>query len=171
MDVLKHLHDEYNTKGIVFLAHQACEDPKLLKTLFDIYQWGDKIMQRRAAWALGHAAEIKPELFKKYFPLLIQQLNKADQHQSLYRCAFKCMKEIKVPEKYVSIVFDLSLRYLSSELYEAAVRAFAITVAANCAKPYPELAGELKLVLNTIRQATHSAAIRVRIKKAIKYLG
>lgn len=170
MNILKHLQEEYHTKGILYLAEHVCEDPTQLKTLFDIYLKGDQTMQRRAAWALGHAAEIQPSLFKKYYPVLIEQLNKSGQHQSIYRCAFKCMEETELPEKYLSQVFDLSLRYLSSEFYEAAVRAFAIAVAARCAKPYPELSNELKLVLNTLIQESQSPAIKVRVRNALKYL-
>ena len=170
MDIAKHLQTEYNTAGIVYLAQAAANDSKIFKQLFQIYLQGEETLKRRAAWSLGHTAVINPKQFKNTLPGLVKQLETPALHQSLYRCAFKCLEEIDIGEKYLGKIFDLACRYLVSEIYEAAVRAFAITVATKCAMPYRELRDELKLVLRTLISENQSPAIRVRVKKALKDL-
>ena len=168
MDIPLHLQHEYHTKGILALAKRAGEDPHIFKALFKLYLTGEETLKRRSAWALGHVAVLKPERFKNSCDGLLQQLECKGQHQSIYRCAFKCLQEISVPETHLARVFDISCRYLSSEMYEAAVRAFAITVACKCAMPYPELRNELTAVLQSIQFESQSPAIRVRVRKALK---
>ena len=170
MDVINHLQNEYHRQGIVLLAKKACADPHIFNALFHVYMQGDEALKPRAAWALGHAAEIRPLAFKKAHAGIIKQLQSHGLHQSIYRCAFKCLEEIDIAEKHIAIIFNLACKYLTSEIYETAVRAFAITVAAKCALPYPELRNELILMLRVIKQQSVSAAINVRVRKALKVL-
>jgi hypothetical protein len=49
-----------------------------------------------------------------------------------------------------------------------AVRAFAITVAFNISKQYPELIQELEIILNHLNLTEESAAIKARVKSTLK---
>ena len=57
-----------------------------------------------------------------------------------------------------------------SETQPAAVRAFALTVAAKISKRYPELKNELLLILKELRSLPQLPSLKVRIKMALKEL-
>ena len=170
MTIIEQLDTHYSTQSIVALANEVSTKPKKFDEIFQIFLIGEIKLQKRAAWALCHVAEKKPQLFKSYYPLLIQKLIPVNQHTAIYRSIFKCFQETEIPEDFVAMVFDNCLRFMMNEAQEAAVRAYAISTASKCAKPYPELQAELKMILNELRLLPQSKAVSVRLKRAMKDL-
>jgi hypothetical protein len=170
VDILNALENNYSTATIKKIAKLVCEQKAKLNELLSIFLGGEKKIAHRAAWALQHVAENKPELIVPHFKDLLKKLAIPNQHTSIYRSIFKCFQESEIPEKYVAQIFDASLIFMMSEIQEAAVRAYAITTASNICKTYPELKSELKLVLNEMMTMPQSKAVTVRAKRAFKDL-
>jgi len=170
MKILFELQNHYSTATIKKIAVYASEKPSHFKQLIEIFLGNDKKMSYRAAWALSHVAENNVKIIEPYFEILIERLKIKNQHTSIYRSIFKCFQESKIPEEFVGQIFDLALLFMMSEMQEAAVRAYAITVASNCAHAYPELKSELRLVLNELSLLAQSKAVSVRLKRAMKDL-
>ena len=73
-----------------------------------------------------------------------------------------------MPKKTESFILDKCFEYIKNPSEAIAVRAFAITVVFNIAKPYPELLNELVIVLNHLSETEDGPGIRSRVKNTIK---
>lgn len=144
-------------------------DQKKFDELMDVFFGRDEELARRAAWALGYIVAEHPGLVRKWYPKIIAKLKKPGQHPAIYRNTFRFLEEIEIPEKYCAAVFDLAVQYIVNAEHPVAVRAFALTAAANVCRAYPELAGELRMLIEQLQEET-SAAIRVRCKRILKEL-
>ena len=76
---------------------------------------------------------------------------------------------MQIPEEYQSQLIDQLFELLSDPKEESAVKAFAMTVAYNVVKQYPELGQELKIIIeDQLPYATPS--FKSRAKRIINKL-
>jgi hypothetical protein len=110
-----------------------------------------------------------PVLLKKYIPEMLDNLL-TPKHDAVVRNTIRVWAEMDIPEEYQGAVFEQCFGYLCNPQVAVAIRAFAISVAGNIAKKYPDLATELKSELITILQYETKPAVKVRAKRYISIL-
>ncbi|MCU0359709.1 MAG: HEAT repeat domain-containing protein [Bacteroidia bacterium] len=145
-------------------------DKERFNELILIFFGKDKKLQQRAAWPLGYLAEGNPRLIEPHLNQLIHMLEKQDNHPAVARCILRIFQEYDMPDTYHGELIDLCFRFILNPSTPIAIRAYAITTAANIAAPYPELKREMLLVLNELSQEDQRPALRVRLKNAFKTL-
>ena len=170
MDIAKKLHKGQSRAEIDKIIAYIGNDEKRLKVLMDLFFKGDEEVQRRAAWVVGEVGVLQPELIHKYIPNLIKKMKTKDLHCAIPRAIMRIFMNIKIPERYVSEVFDLSLENIRDESSSIAERAFSVKTAVNICEKHRELSNEFFIVLDDLRKYTSIPAIVSTMRYASKKL-
>lgn len=151
------------------LARQIIESG-LESALFTLSMDQDPLVSNRAMWILWHCGIIDYNTVKPFLNKLILHLDNKDLPSGVVRSTLSLFQEEPVPEKYHSFMLDKCFGYISNSAEAIAVRAFAMTVAFNISKNYPELLQELEATLQHLPISEESAAIRARTKNTLKLI-
>ena len=170
MDIAKRLEAEHSKSLTLVIVKYVGDDKTRFKELMDIFFKGEYRLTQRAAWPLSYIAIEHTHLLKPYFDKFIKKLDDASAHPAISRNIYRVLKEIEIPEKYQGVLVDKTFKVIMSELQPAAVRAFAITVAAKICKSYPELKKELLILLKELGAMPQLPSMKARIKMALKEL-
>lgn len=170
MDIKTCLEEEHSKRLTLAIVGYVGGDKARFKELMSVFLRGDYRLTQRAAWPLSHIVILDPALLKPYFRAFISKLDDTSAHPAIARNIYRVLQAIEIPEKYHAELVDRTFRVISSEKQPAAIRAFAITVAARVCQPYPELRGELLLILQEMNTLPQQPAVRSRVKKALKEL-
>ena len=170
MDIKARLEAGQSKTSTTAIVNFIGNDKKRFNQLLDLFLKGDYRMTQRAAWPLSEAAIAHPELISRHIELLIKKLQEPGQHPAIARNVLRIFQELDLPEACHGGLTDICFKFITSEAQPVAIRAFAITVAANICKHYAELANELLLVLNDLSQYPQQPAVTSRIKSALKIL-
>lgn len=128
----------------------------------------DEEMARRAAWAFGKAGEKRPEWLYRHLDALVNLL-KVQNHPAIPRNIYRVLQYAEIPADYHAQLFDLCLSELNDPRTPAAIKVFAMTVAANICSDQAELSTELKLSIGqNLRYG--SAGFRNRAGKILRRL-
>ena len=166
-----------NIKAELTADIRAFKAPVLAKTILKNNQVADLIalafekdhlLSSRAMWVLGHCSDLEYNSIKPFHAKLINRLKNKDLHNGVIRNTLKLFQKQPVPKKSESFILDKCFEYVKNPSEAIAVRAFAITVIFNISKPYPELLGELLVVLNHLSETETGPGIRSRVKNTIK---
>jgi hypothetical protein len=170
MNIRQALEKEHSKPLTTAIVNYIGNDKARFKELMDVFMKGEYRLTQRAAWPLSYVCIAEPGLVKPYFGQLIKKLKEPGHHPAISRNILRMFQEIDIPEKYQSDLIDECLRIIQNPSLPVAIVAFAITTAAKLCRPFPELRNELLLVLNQLNSYPQTAAIKVRVKKAIKDL-
>ena len=170
MDIEQALRDEHSKTQTLKIVKFIGNDKTRFKKLVDIFLNGEYRVTQRAAWPLSNVALDHPELIKPYFSKLINLLGKPENHPAIDRNILRIFQDIDIPEKHHGNLVDASFKFMMDVKYPAGIRAFAISVAANICKNYPELKRELILILEEFKKYPQQPAISSRLKQAFRTL-
>ena len=104
---------------------------------------------------------------RKWMSKVLKRLERVDKHPAIPRNAFRFFQKCTPEEKYAATLFDIAVTYLTDGSQPGAVRAFAISTAANVCRQFPDLMEELKSTIDNISDGI-TPAMRHRIQKAVK---
>ncbi|MGZ3899232.1 MAG: hypothetical protein ACXVNM_13255 [Bacteroidia bacterium] len=170
MDIKQALIDEHSKPQTLKIVKYVGNDSSRFKELMNVFLNGEYRLTQRSAWPLSEIAIEHNELIKPYYSKLIIKLQKAGEHPAIPRNILRIFQEIDIPVKYHGILIDLCFKFIMELNRPIAVRAFAITVAANISSNYPELKNELIIILEDLKKYPQQPAITSRIKSAYKQL-
>lgn len=170
MDIAKRLEQEHSLTLTNAIIKYVGEDKQRFKQLMTVFLNGEYRMTQRAAWPMSYIAIDHPKLIYPYLKRLITLLNKPGNHPAIPRNILRFFQEIDIPEKHEGPLVDACFKLIVSAESPIAVKAFAITVASGICKKYPELKQELILHLEHMQNYPMTAAIKVRIRNALKIL-
>lgn len=127
----------------------------------------NQLVSNRAIWVLTHCADMEPERIKPFHEILIKHLKNKKLHSGVVRSILRIFQTQAVPKKLQSFVLDKCYDFIKNPSEAIGVRVFAMTVAFNISKPYPELLNELAIVLNHLNIGEESAGIKNRAKHTL----
>lgn len=159
-------HSKRLTETIIAYVNQ---DESRLDELVAMVNGGKPILAQRASWPLSYVAIRNPDWIGKHLPSLISLLDRTDLHQAVTRNIYRFLQEIDIPEELEGNVAESAIRHIREPGTPVAIKAFAITVLGNLCKKYPELAHEVRLLLEDQRH-NESGAIQVRMRCVLKEL-
>ncbi len=146
MDIREALLAEYSKRQTMAVVDHIGEDPQRFRELMQCFMGDSYRVSQRAAWAVSYCAEHHPELVKPYFRRMIEQIERPDAHIAVRRNVARLLQFVEIPRRYRGRVFDACYDLVDDAGETVAVRAFALTVAANIANSDPDLLAELKLL-------------------------
>ena len=169
MNIKAALLKEHSKKQCDKIVKWVGDDQKRFDELFDLFLNDEYRVVQRAGWPVSYCVEKHPELIKKHFPRLLKNLEKKGIHDAVKRNTVRLLQYVSIPGKYHGEVMDLCFRYITAPAEPVAVKAFSITVLQNLAKQYPEIANEIKLVIEE-RWDYETVAFKTRARKLFKEL-
>lgn len=170
MDIEKKLLSEHSKSVANAIIKYVGSDKNRFNELFEIFMKGEYHLTQRAAWPLSYVLIANQQWMNGCMAALVKKLKQPHNHPAITRNILRILQEVEIPEKYQGEIVDFCLRIIPSEMHPAAIRAFAITTAANICQHYPELKKELLLLLQGLMQVPQSPAIKVRVRDSIKVL-
>lgn len=166
-----------NIKEELIADIRAFKAPDLAKTILKNNQVANLIalafeknhlLSSRAMWVMAHCSDLDYNCIKPFHLKLINRLKNKNLHNGVIRNTLRLFQKQPVPKKSEAFILDKCFEYVKNPVEAIAVRAFAITVIFNIAKPYPELLNELLIVLNHMSETEDGPGIRSRVKNTIK---
>jgi hypothetical protein len=148
MDLKEELKKDHSLSNTLRLVNYIGEDELKFAQLMEVFLGNEYRLTQRAAWIVGHFAEKKPALILPYLKQTID-LCQLQVHDAVKRNTLRVLQKLKIPEELAGEVLDWCFKIIENPAEAGAIRAFALTVAFNLCKGYPELALELKTLIET----------------------
>jgi len=167
MDILESLKQEHSKKQTDRIVNYIGGDKDRFATLIGLFFAGEYRITQRAAWPLSYCVRAHPELIGPYFKRLLDNLERKDIHVAVVRNTVRLLQDVTIPKKHQGRVMSICFDFVQAPETPIAVKAFALTILSNLAAGYPDIRGELKLMIE--EQWEHSTpAFRSRAKKALR---
>jgi len=146
---------------------EVANSQKKMDELMQCFINGPIKITQRAAWPMSDIAKKHPNLLLKYYPSLIELLNKDEKPDAINRNILRALQFVTLPEEYEGKVLDITFRLLNSTLEPIAVKAFSMSVIYNLTKKYPDIIPELKASIEALLP-NGSMGIKSRGSKILK---
>ncbi|TAJ60871.1 MAG: hypothetical protein EPO58_04745 [Chitinophagaceae bacterium] len=169
MNIREELLQEHSRSQALRIAAYANLSKAHFKELMQCFLSKEYRVAQRAAWSVSWAALQKPEMIQPYLKDLIDCLQKKDSHPALIRNAVRILEKIEIPEKFHGEVMNACFGFIETPSTPAAIKAFSLTTLFNLSKTYPEIKGELKLIIEE-RWDTETPAFKSRGRKILAAL-
>ncbi|GAC1441946.1 MAG: hypothetical protein NVSMB63_09910 [Sediminibacterium sp.] len=169
MNIREEILKEHSKAHALKIANYACASKKNFKELMQCFLDKEYRLAQRAAWSVSWAARKKPDMITPFIKDLVAQLQKKGIHNAVVRNSVRILQEIAIPEPFHGEVMNACFQFIETPSTPIAIKAFSLTTLFNLSKSYPEITGELKLVIKE-RWDTETAAFRSRGKKILAQL-
>jgi hypothetical protein len=170
MDLLKLLREEHSKKQTDRIVNYIGDDQKRFAELINLFFKGEYRITQRAAWPMSYCVRRHPELIHPYFKPLLDNLARKDIHIAVIRNTVRLLQDVSIPKRYHGRVMSTCFEFILSPVTPVAVKAFSLTILSHLAADYPEIRGELKLIIE--EQWEHAtAAFRSRARRILKDMG
>lgn len=143
-------------------------DEQRFKALIDLFLGTDNRLSQRASWPVGYSAIAHPWLINPFLETMLEQLERP-VHNAVKRNTIRIMAEIEIPEELLGPAADICFRFLDDPKEAIATRVFSMSVCFNIVKKEPELAPELRLIIED-HYPHGSAGFKSRAKRILKEL-
>jgi len=158
-----------NRAKAVALADHIGDDKKKFDELMTlVFDHPGKVMVR-TSWVMNFVLEKHHHMLDPYWPRVLAYLN-TDVHNAFGRNIFRILGFIPLPEKHLGELVSLAFDYVADPQMEVAIRSNSILFLTQVIKQEPDLAPELRMVLEDQMEYEEKAAFRVRAKRALKQI-
>ena len=168
MNILKELEQNHNKASTLQIVEYVGSDKKRFEELIKLFFSKNNRISQRASWPLGYAAIAHPELIYSYLEQMIQNLENPI-HNAVKRNTIRIMGELDIPESLLGAAADVCFRFLDDPKEAIATRVFSMEVLLNITKKEPDLANELRIVIED-HYDHGSAGFQARGRKILKEL-
>ncbi|HEY2720660.1 MAG TPA: hypothetical protein VGI82_02985 [Chitinophagaceae bacterium] len=168
-----------NLRETILAEHSKANCDKIVKwvgssqkrfdELLDLFLHSEYRVNQRAAWPLSYCVIAHPPLISKNFSKLVKNLHKPGIHDAIKRNTLRLMQHINIPKKFHGPILNICFQYISSNGEPVAIKAFSLSILHNLSKQYPEIAQEIKLLIEE-RWPYESVAFHTRARKFLKTL-
>jgi hypothetical protein len=167
MDLQKSLAAEHSKKQCDRIVKYIGDDKERFAELIRVFFKGEYRITQRAAWPLSYCVRRHPELIQPYFKPLLDNLSRKDIHVAVIRNTLRLLQDTPIPKKYHGRVMSLCFDLIQTHDTPIAVKAFSLTVLQNLSKEYPDIAAELRLIIEEQWERA-TPAFRSRARKILK---
>jgi hypothetical protein len=167
MDLQKLLLEEHSKRQTDRIVNYIGDDQMRFAELINLFFKGEYRITQRAAWPLSYCVRRHPELIRPYFKLLLDNLARKDIHIAVIRNTVRLLQDVSIPKRYHGRVMSICFEFIQSPKTPIAVKAFSLTILSKLSKAYPEIHGEMRLIIE--EQWEHATpAFRSRAKRVLK---
>jgi hypothetical protein len=160
---------EHSKKQCTRIVKWVGNDQERFDELFNLFLNDEYRVVQRAAWPMGNCVMAHPGLITKNWKRLVNNLKKQGLHPSVKRNSIRLMCDIDIPGKYHGEIMNICFGFLESPTETLAVKVFSMTVLGKLVKQYPEIAPELKILIED-QFPQQTAGFRSRGKKTLAML-
>ena len=169
IDLEQLLRDEHSKKQTDRIVRYIGKDKRRFAVLIRLFFKGEYRITQRAAWPLSYCVRAHPDLISPYFKPLLENLSRKDIHPAVIRNTVRLLQEVSIPKKYHGLVMNSCFGFIRSADTPIAIKAFSLSILGRLAADYPDICGELKLLIQDLWEHA-TPAIRSRAKKILKVI-
>lgn len=167
MDIQQAILKEHSKAQCNKIVKYIGADRKKFAELMQIFFQGGYRATQRAAWPLSYCANNHPDLVTPYLGKLVALLEKPGVHNAVKRNITRLLQNVQIPVKYHGKVMTTCFKFIADVDTPVAIKAFSLTLLDNLSRLYPEIAKELKLIIEE-RWNNESPAFKSRARKILK---
>ena len=160
-DMILAEHSKKQTQAIVEWVGNSQDR---FDTLFDLFLIDEYRIVQRAAWPMSYCVIKHPELIKKHFRNLTDNLYNVQLPDAVKRNTVRLLQFVQIPEIFQGEIMKLCFDYISSSTEAPAVKAFSLTILQNLAHAYPEIKEEVRIIIED-RWNVETPAFKSRAKR------
>jgi len=162
------LMQELSHFNMHYIADTIGDDEEMFAEIINILLNKKDPLPPRAAWVAEIVCQKYPDLIKPYLNKIVRGL-KLYTHPGSRRNSLKILMRTEIPENLQGVLIDTCFEWLLSAEKTVAVKIFAMQIIENHLAFYPELAVELKEVIED-QWEKNSAGFKSRGRKVLKGL-
>ena len=147
MDLKAAILKEHSKAQALLIQQYIGSNQELFDELMTHFFSNEYRVTQRAAWVVSHCVDKYPFLIRPHLEKLVHNLGDKKIHVSVKRNTIRILQEVDVPEDLLGPLADYCFKFLLDPKEAAAVRIFSMTVLYNICKKEPDLANELKVVI------------------------
>ncbi len=117
------------------------------------------------SWAIGYAGILKPNWFFARLPEIYSSLNSQTPNY-IYRSVARVIRDTEIPDEYLGIITQKGFDWLTDPKQAIAVRVFSLHTLSKILDKEPELAIELKGIIETIMPNASSGMLNALASEA-----
>ena len=172
MNLPEEISRERSRAQAVKLAAWVGGDAGRFRELMAVFlQDEDHNLVSRAAWIINIVAETQPGIVLPHLAALVGRMEAPGIPGAVKRHVMSILQYVDIPEFLHGQVMNAGFSLLEDPEEPIAVRAFSMSVLAHLAVVYPEIKGELRLVIENMLMLGASAGLRARARKVLKSIG
>lgn len=169
MQIKQELECVYSKELAVKVAAYVGADEELFSELMKLFFEKDYRIVQRASAVVAVCVDDYPFLISPYLDQLVDNL-KNDIPDVVKRNTVRILQTREIPYHLLGDVADSCFKFLASKQEPVAIKAFSMTILLNVVRKVPELAGELKWLIEE-QLPYASAGFVSRGNKVVSELG
>ena len=168
MDIKAAILEEHSKAQAQKIANYIGRNKKRFEKLLDLFFGEDQRITQRAAYAVMHVVDNHPDIIQSYLSAILDNLQNPI-HVAVKRNSLRILQNVDLPEDLLGLAADLCFGFLNDTKEAVAVRVFAMQVCYNICVREPELAPELKAIIEDF-YPHGTAGFKSRGRKILKQL-
>ncbi|MEL7219895.1 MAG: hypothetical protein AAGJ93_01170 [Bacteroidota bacterium] len=170
MDIREQLLKEHSKANTQVIVNWIGTSPERLEQLIQLFTQDEYRVVQRAAWVLGDISIKFPYLLTPHYSLIIATMQ-TPLHPSVVRNSLRFFADIDptLSEEEEGILVELCFNLLLDPQQPVAIQVHAMQCIANRLNTYPDLAIELKEIIEASYE-NGTAGFRSRGKKILKQI-
>lgn len=170
MNIKEALYKEHSKANTAAIAKYIGDSPDRFAVLMQLFLCDEVVLCQRAAWVFTRVTTFYPELMLPYLDDMVLALENA-AHPALQRNALRAIAITRpsLSEDIEGQLVNLSFDLLANPQMPVAVRVHAMQCIANLLDRYPDLAIELKPLIEDGME-NGSAGFRSRGRKVLRII-
>ena len=169
MDLKAAILKEHSKPQALLIRDHIGDNQALFNELMIHFFSNEYRVTQRAAWVMSHCVDKYPFLINPHLEKMIYNLKEEKIHVAVKRNTVRILQEIEVPETLMGPLVDYCFKFLLDPKETVAVRVFSMQILYNICKKEPELADELRIVIEEF-MPHGTTGFRSRGKKILKGL-
>lgn len=147
MNILQTLQTNRSKEAWDAIANYIGTDQARFDTLLEIFLGDDPKLNVSAGQTISYCSDRHPELVVPHYRRLLTNLQKPKLHAAVKRNTVRMLQDADLPEDLLGLAAEICFTYLDDPKEAIAVRIFSMTVCYNICLKEPDLAHELKIIL------------------------
>jgi len=166
MNLREALEAEHSKAQTIRIVDFIGGSRKRFGDLLAIVTGENRKLAQRGAWAISHCAEAHPSVIEAHLETLLENVQRPDLHDAIKRNTMKALSLVEVPDELAGLAAQIAFTFLGSPDEAVATRVYSMAVLERLCRHEPELAGELRLSIESqlpfeTKPAFHSRARHV----------
>lgn len=141
--------DRWNSGEFSQVAKEACQSPDAIAELFELNKHENPKVAWRSAYVIDMIHDLKPQMVTPYLEYMAAKVPEVQNH-SIKRHYLRILAQHDLSELADGKLVDSCFEWLLIRDIPIAVKAHCMTILFNLTQTYPELAPELKTVLEQL---------------------
>jgi hypothetical protein len=148
MELIDLLLQEHSKAQVLRIVSFIGDDRSRFDELVNLFLKGEYRITQRAAWSLSYCAEAHPEWMQDYWEQFLDYCQ-TDVHDAVKRNVLRILQNHTLADELCGRVVNWCFEILANPAEPVAIRVFAMSSAYNHCVKYPELALELRYLIES----------------------